>query len=113
MYKRDASQVATLAPDGTDKRYLGALGDVSGLTYSYVLSGGCDQMSCDLLRTPGPKPRALESGRIVAIERGASRVWDGKLTWQPSGRLVGRRAHNRGGWRHPGLLPEHLHPGRR
>jgi hypothetical protein len=67
MYKRNASQVATYAPDGTDKRYLGVHGDVSALTYSYQLSGGCDQMSCALLCKPGPKLRALEAGRIVAI----------------------------------------------
>lgn len=79
MYKRDASMVATYAPDDSDKRYLGAHGDVAGLTYSYALPGGPDQMSLDLMCEPGPRLRALEPGRIVAVERGASRVWDGKL----------------------------------
>ena len=79
MYKRDASQVVTFEPDGTDGRWLGSIGNVSGLQYGYVLPGGCDQMQCQLQTEPVARVRALEPGRIVGIYRGASRVWDGKL----------------------------------
>jgi hypothetical protein len=79
MYKRDASQVVTYEPDGSDQRYLGAVGGVSGLQYSYVLPGGPDQLQCTLLTEPGARVRALEPGRITKVFRGVSCVWDGKL----------------------------------
>jgi hypothetical protein len=79
VYKRDASQVATYAPDGTDARWLGAIANVAGLQYSYVYPGGCDQMQAQLQIDPVDRVRALEPGRIMGIYRGASRVWDGKV----------------------------------
>jgi hypothetical protein len=79
MHKRDASQVVTFAPDGSDARWLGEVGNVSGLQYGYVVPGGCDQMQCQLQTGPVSRVRALEQGRVMGIYRGASRVWDGKL----------------------------------
>jgi hypothetical protein len=73
------SQVVTFAPDGTKARYLGALGPVSGLKYSYSLPGGCDQLSCLLQRRPDYRTEALNPGRIVRVIRGAGVVWEGKL----------------------------------
>lgn len=79
MYKRDASQVVTFEPNGTDGRYLGETGGISGLQYSYRLPGGCDQLQCLLQREPGPRVRAIEPGRIVKVYRGVSEVWDGEM----------------------------------
>lgn len=79
MFKRDASQVVTFAPNGTDARWLGAIANLTGLQYSYVYPGGCDQMQAQIQIDPVNRIAALEPGRIMGIYRGASRVWDGKV----------------------------------
>lgn len=71
--------VRTLRPDGTDPRWLGALGHVSGLQYSYSCPGGPDQLSCTLQVPPTARTAAIDPGRIVEVYRGASKIWDGKL----------------------------------
>jgi hypothetical protein len=78
-YQRDASQVLTTAPDGTDPRWFGAAGHVGGLTYSYALPGGCDQLSLNLLTEPALRTALLNPGRLVSVYRGGSKVWSGKL----------------------------------
>ena len=81
LERRDASQVVTKpvpgAPGGP--RWLGALGHVTGLKYSYSLPGGCDQMSCTVQIPAYYRTDALNPGRIVQVWRGSSCVWDGKL----------------------------------
>lgn len=74
-----ASQVLTLDPSGANPRWLGRLGLVTGLTYSYAFSGGCDQLSCVLARPPDFRTDAMNPGRTVQVYRGLSKVWDGKL----------------------------------
>jgi hypothetical protein len=82
-YRRDASQLVSLAADGTDRRHLGQYGHVGSLTYSYALPGGCDQLSATLIPAGpgGPVPRftALDPGRIISVYRGGSEVWEGIL----------------------------------
>jgi hypothetical protein len=74
------AKVRTIAPDGTGLRYLGTLGTVSGLSYSFTVPGGCEQLACtlqplgSLLRTD-----ALNPGRTVEVMLGGGSVWDGIL----------------------------------
>lgn len=79
MIEPGMSSVVTLTPAGTQPRWLGALGHVNQLTYSYINPGGCNQMSC-LLQLPADlRTDALNPGRIVQVRRGGGCVWDGKL----------------------------------
>lgn len=80
MWSPKQSQVATCAPDGvSDLRYLGALGHVGGLTYGYMVPGGCDNLTCTLMQPPLQRYTALNPGRVVRVYRGMSVVWEGKL----------------------------------
>jgi hypothetical protein len=73
------SQVQTLTPQGTGARWLGTLGHVSALAYSYALPGGPDQLTCTLQVPASYRSDALNPGRTVRAFRGAAPVWDGKL----------------------------------
>lgn len=76
----NATQVVSFEPDGaSDPRYLGQLGLVGGLTYSYALPGGADQMSCNIMQQPLARWTALNPGRVIGLYRGASRIWEGIL----------------------------------
>jgi len=82
------SQVRTLRPDHTGARYLGSLGPVAGLLYSYTVPGGCEAMSCTLGIGERSRTDALNPGRLVEVVRGGSVVWDGMLAepqQQPGG----------------------------
>ena len=92
-----ASQVLTMAPDFTHPRYLGSLGHVTGLSYSYACPGGCDQMAATLQISALSFPDALAPGRWVYIIRGASVIWTGKLDEpQPSASGWNITAHGSG-----------------
>jgi hypothetical protein len=73
------SQVVTLTPSGTQPRWLGALGHVENLQYSWVNPGGADQLSCTLQLPASTRTDALNPGRQCQVWRGGSLVWDGKL----------------------------------
>jgi hypothetical protein len=73
------STVRTLRPDGSGGRYLGSLGPVSALTYSYTIPGGCETMACTLGLDTRSRTDALDPGRLVHVIRGGSVVWDGML----------------------------------
>jgi len=72
-------QVRTLRPDGTRQRWLGSIGGVSGLKYSYTIPGGCEQMTCYLAMDDRARTDATDPGRLVQVIRGGSIVWDGTL----------------------------------
>jgi hypothetical protein len=93
------AQVRTMRPDGSDRRYLGAAGPVTGLRYSFSLPGGCDQMSLLLGAEPDRLIQALKPGRITEVVLGGSVVWDGKLD-KPSPGADGWQvsAHGSGTW---------------
>src|ERR1700693_6096537 len=75
----------TTAPDGSDIRWLGSLGNVTNLTYSYTLPGGASAMSCLLQVEPNIRTTSLNPGRKVKIYRGVGCIWKGKLAEpQPS-----------------------------
>lgn len=73
------SQVCTLSPAGGDRHWLGSLGHINGLNYSYIYPGGPDQMSLTLGRPPQWRNRAIYSGRVAEVWRGGSRIWEGIL----------------------------------
>src|SRR6266702_838512 len=74
-----ASQVFTTAQDLGRRTYLGALGHVSGLTYSYACPGGCDQLACTVQISAREHPASLDEGRFAYVVRGGSVIWSGKL----------------------------------
>ena len=65
--------------DGSRPVWLGRLGHVSGLTWSFSCPGGCDQASATLAVPASYKSPAIEAGRLVRIYRGASCVWNGQM----------------------------------
>jgi hypothetical protein len=75
----EASTVRTWTPARTNPKWLGELGPVNGLVWSWTVPGGYDQMSCTLVREPTFRTDAMDPGRIVEIVRGASVVWSGQL----------------------------------
>jgi hypothetical protein len=79
MLEPGASQVVTLLPNGTQPRWLGSIGHVNQLTYSYINPGGCDAFSCLLQLPANLRTDALNPGRILQVRRGGGCVWDGKL----------------------------------
>ncbi len=85
MTQRDAAQVVTWAPDGSDPRYFGRIGHVTGLNYSFTCPGGPDQLSLTLQTPPGARDQALNPGRLVGVYRGGSKCWNGKLDEPTSG----------------------------
>jgi hypothetical protein len=70
---------AVSVPSPTSPRWLGALGHVSALKYSFTCPGGPDHMSCLLRLPPDYRTDALNPGRVVQVFRGANCVWEGKL----------------------------------
>lgn len=79
MDRPGLSQVLTCLPNGTDVHWLGSLGTVTSLKYSWVLPGGDSAMSCLLQTEPNIRTSALNPGRTVKIFRGGSKIWTGKL----------------------------------
>ena len=74
-----ASQLVTYDIHGATPRWLGTLGHVTGLRYSYTCPGGCDQLSATLQISARERTDALNPGREVRAVRGASVIWRGKL----------------------------------
>jgi hypothetical protein len=85
MDRPGISQVQTVAPSGADARWLGSIGSVTSLKYSWTLPGGASAMSCLLQTEPNLRTVALNPGRLVRVYRGGSVIWSGKLAEpQPS-----------------------------
>ena len=85
MDRPGLSSVVTCNQDGSDVRWLGSLGAVAGLKYSWTLPGGAAAMSCNLLTEPNSRPSAINVARTVKVFRGGSMIWQGKLAEpQPS-----------------------------
>lgn len=78
--QRDASQVVTYTPSMTQPRWLGQVGHVTALKYSWSLPGGPDQLSCTLKAEASLRTDALNPGRIVRVIRGADVIWEGILS---------------------------------
>lgn len=78
------SQVVSISQDGKTRRWLGHIGHVSNLVYSFTCPGGPDQMTCTLNRTSRYRTDAFNEGRIIQVLRGGSVIWDGQLD-EPDG----------------------------
>jgi hypothetical protein len=77
LVRSNASQICTFTPQMTDPRWLGHIGHVSGLNYSWVIPGGCDQLSATLAVEPAIRTPAMNPGRITQVFRGGAMVWEG------------------------------------
>jgi hypothetical protein len=74
-----SSQVAVAPQGSANWQWLGTLGQVTALTYSYVCPGGCDKMTCTIMVPAAYRTQLFNPGWQVKIVRGGHQVWDGKL----------------------------------
>ena len=79
MPTRSVSQVLTTNLDGTQPIWLGTLGNMNSLVYSFACPGGCDQMSATLNVPASFKSSAIQAGRLAYVYRGAQVAWNGQL----------------------------------
>ena len=73
------AQIVTRRPDGSDARWAGRSGAVTGVRYSHVLPGGANQLSFTLQADPLERDASLAVGRQVQVYAGPRPVWDGQL----------------------------------
>lgn len=74
-----ASQVAVAPPGSSNWQYLGTLGQVTALQYSFVCPGGADKMTCTVMVPATYRTQLFNPGWQVRITRGGHVVWRGKL----------------------------------
>ena len=74
-----SSQVAVAPPGSSNWQWLGTLGQVTALTYSYVCPGGADKMTCTIMVPASYRTQLFNPGWSVKIVRGGHDVWHGKL----------------------------------
>lgn len=74
--------IATV-PKPRNPKWLGDVGHVAGVSYSYATPGGPDQMQCTLETEPEFRTDAINPGRIMQVYRGGSCVWEG-INLEPS-----------------------------
>jgi hypothetical protein len=75
----NASQVAVTAPGSSALQYLGALGHVTNLNYSFICPGGADHATWDLLVPASYRDQRMNPGTTVSVFRGGHTVWTGKM----------------------------------
>lgn len=74
-----SSQVAVAPPGSGNWQYLGTVGHVTGLVYSFVCPGGADKMTCTVMVPADCRPQMFSPGWKVRITRGGHQVWSGRL----------------------------------
>lgn len=79
MSEPGSTTILTMAPDGTDRQWLGHKGPVTPPVYSHTYPGGCAQLTCSLMLGSAERIPATNPGRILQAYRGTSKVWDGKV----------------------------------
>jgi hypothetical protein len=102
----DGSDGIITLPMPYNPRWLGSIGHVAQLDYTYSLPGGPDQLTCFLQVEPDYRTDALNPGRIVTAHRGGSVIWEGTLTepqptptgWQIACNGCGTYGSNFGAW---------------
>ena len=93
-------------PRPFNPRYLGQIGHVSAVNYTYTIPGGPNQLTCLLQVEPNYRTDAINPGRIVTAHRGASCIWEGQLTepvpaatgWTLTANGCGTYGTNFGAW---------------
>lgn len=73
------SQVAVAPPGSQQWVWLGSIGQVTALTYSFTCPGGCDSMTCTVMVPASYRNQAFSPGWQVRVWRGGHVVWDGKM----------------------------------
>lgn len=73
------SQVAVTTPGSSTWRYMGQVGIITALSYSFGCPGGCLQASWTLMVPSTYRNVMFNPGNLVRITRGAHQVWAGKL----------------------------------
>jgi hypothetical protein len=77
--RTDASQLVSWAPGMTNPRWLGRIGHVANLKYSFTCPGGASALTALLQVEADFRTDALNPGRIVQVFRGSAVVWEGKM----------------------------------
>jgi hypothetical protein len=73
------SQVAVAPPGTTSWQYLGTLGLITSLTYSFVCPGGADKLQATIMIPATYRSQLLNPGWQVRVTRGGHVVWTGRL----------------------------------
>jgi hypothetical protein len=80
VISRHQGGIVTFAPDGvSDRRWLGAVGHVSGVSYGSTMPGGDDQFSGTLQISRLYREPAIAPGRILQVWRAGGIVYEGRL----------------------------------
>ena len=74
-----ASQVAVMAPGSSSRQYLGALGHVTALNWSFICPGGADQLNVTVEVPASYRTQLFNPGLTAVVYRGGHQVWDGKM----------------------------------
>lgn len=74
-----SSQVAVAPPGSTAWQWLGTLGQVTALTYSFICPGGADKLSMTIMCPASYRTQLFNPGWQVKVTRGGHDVWHGKL----------------------------------
>ena len=77
IQRHNSTQIVTYTPSMTQPIWLGGVGHVNALKYSWVLPGGADALSCNLMVTATTRTQATDPGRIVQAYRGGGLIWEG------------------------------------
>jgi hypothetical protein len=93
-------------PELSNPKWLGQVGHVANLDYTYSIPGGPDQLTCTLQVEPNFRTDAMNPGRIVTAHRGGSCIWEGVLTepaptatgWTLNANGCGSYGSNFGAW---------------
>jgi len=73
------SQVAVAPPGTSQWQYLGTLGLVTSLTYSFTCPGGADKLDCTVAVPASYRNQIQTPGWQVRVTRGGHTVWTGKM----------------------------------
>jgi hypothetical protein len=93
-------------PELGSPKWLGQVGHVANLDYTYSIPGGPDQLTCLLQAEPDYRTDAINPGRVVTAHRGGSCIWEGTLTeptpsptgWTLTANGCGTYGSNFGAW---------------
>ena len=75
----NVSTVAITPPGSSALQWLGTLGHVMDLTYSFICPGGADQATWSLMVPASYRDMRMNPGTTVSIWRGGHVVWNGKM----------------------------------
>jgi hypothetical protein len=77
ILRHSSAQVVSYTPAMTGPIWLGSVGHVNQLHYSWTVPGGADTLTCNLMVTASTRTQATDPGRIVQLVRGGGVIWEG------------------------------------